>query len=65
MQQNPYAIERFIQEHNAHARAMAELQALQRKAVAERRRVIWEGRWFGLGRLLRRPVGGRFARAGR
>lgn len=63
--QNPYAVERFIQEHNAHARAVAELQALQRKAVAERRRVIWEAWSGGLSRLLRRPFGTGLARQGR
>lgn len=35
--QNYYAVERFIKEHNHEARAIAELQALRRRAVAERR----------------------------
>jgi len=43
MQQNPYAVERFIQEHNAHARAVAELQALRRKVAGERRRAALDG----------------------
>jgi hypothetical protein len=49
--QNPYAMERFVQEHNAHARAVAELQALRRQAVAARRREMLSG-W--LARLERR-----------
>lgn len=63
--QNPYAVERFIQEHNVHARAVAELQVLQRKAAAERRRVVWEAWWVRLSRLLRRPVRAHLARAER
>jgi hypothetical protein len=35
--QNYYAVERFIEEHNHEARAIAELQALRRRAIAERR----------------------------
>ncbi len=54
--QNPYAVERFIQEHNAHARAVAELQALQRQAGAERRRAIWAGWRVRLSRIVRRPA---------
>lgn len=41
--QNPYAIERFITDHNADARAIAELQALRRKATAGYSRAPWEG----------------------
>jgi hypothetical protein len=41
--QNPYAMERFVQEHNAHARAVAELQALRRQALAARRRQMLNG----------------------
>lgn len=35
--QNYYAVERFIKEHNQEARAISELQALRRRAAAERR----------------------------
>lgn len=37
--QNYYAVERFIKEHNQEARVIAELQALRRRAAAERRAV--------------------------
>lgn len=60
--QNPYAVERFIQEHNAHARAVAELQALQRQAVAARRRKIWEAWRMRLSQVLARSAGPRSAR---
>jgi hypothetical protein len=67
--QNPYAVERFIQEHSAHARAVAELQTLQRKAIAARRREAWESwleAWESVGvrlrKALRRPIGARLAR---
>jgi hypothetical protein len=63
--QNPYAVERFIQEHNAHARAVAELQALQRRAAAERRRGVREAWAVRFTRFFRRPVGTLLARAGR
>ena len=59
--QNPYAIERFVQEHNAHAQAIAELQALQRQAAAVRRREAWESWRVRLLQVLRRPVGARRA----
>jgi len=62
--QNPYAVERFIQEHNAHARAVAELQALRRQAAAEHRRGIWEAWWSRLSRVSRRAIDTRFAREG-
>lgn len=54
--QNPYAMERFIHEHDAHARAVAELQALRRQAVAARRREKVGG-WLGwlIGLLARPP----------
>lgn len=35
--QNYYGVERFIQERNQEARAVAELQALRRQAVGARR----------------------------
>ena len=35
--QNYYAVERFIQERQEEGRAIAELQALRRRAVAARR----------------------------
>jgi len=55
--QNPYAVERFIQDRNAHARAVAELQALQRRATAARRRQVL-GAWrVRLSRLLGHPAG--------
>jgi hypothetical protein len=54
--QNPYAVERFIQEHNAHARAVAELQALQRRATAARWRKASGAWWIRVGRLLGRPA---------
>jgi hypothetical protein len=57
--QNAYAVERFIQEHNAHARAVAELQALQRQAVAARRRKVWETWRMRLIHVLARPAGTR------
>jgi len=63
--QNPYAVERFIQEHNAHARAVAELQALRRQAAAEHRRGIWEVWVSRLSRVSRRPIDTQFAREGR
>lgn len=63
--QNPYAIERFIQEHNSHAWATAELQALRRKAATERRHGLWETWRNRLSRVSWRPVGTRFAREGR
>lgn len=53
--QNPYVMERFVQEHNAHARAVAELQALRRQAVAARRREALNGWLARLGGLLARP----------
>lgn len=54
--QNPYAMERFVYEHDAHARAVAELQALRRQAVAARRRERVGGWLERLGGLLARPV---------
>jgi hypothetical protein len=55
--QNPYAMERFVREHDSHARAVAELQALRRQAIAARRRETVNG-WLG-------RLGGRLARVGR
>lgn len=52
--QNPYAIERFITDHNADARPIAELQALRRKAIAGySRRALWEGWRARLGQWVR------------
>lgn len=53
--QNPYAVERFIQEHDAHARAVAELQALRRQAMAAHRREAVKGWLARLGGLFARP----------
>jgi len=55
--QNYYAVERFISEHNQEARAIAELQALRRRAAAERR--------AERGTALRNVLAGFFARGRR
>lgn len=54
--QNPYAMERFVHEHNAHARAMSELQALRRQALAARRQEMLNGWLTRLGELFTRSA---------
>ena len=54
--QNPYAMERFVHEHNAHARVMAELQGLRRQALAARRQAMLNGWLARLGELFTRSA---------
>ena len=54
--QNPYAMERFVHEHNVHARAVAELQALRRQALAARRQEMLNGWLARLGQLFTRSA---------